>query len=381
MSRIRLTQEEFLSRVKQIWGDRFDFSKAIFKDTRTKVEVICPKHGSFFASPNNLFHGWGCRKCSYESNADKKRMGKDLFILRAREIHGWKYDYSFVEYKNNETKVCIVCPEHGEFWQEPWVHLKGSKCPKCAEKERANNRKYTQEEFIDKAKTIHGDRYDYTLTEYHGCRELVDIICPKHGVFSIMAYSHLNGCGCQECKKDTISNLRRSNTQDFINRAGEVHGDIYDYSKVDYKGALQKVEIVCQKHGGFWQTPAAHLWGQGCPSCHTSVGENNVALFLSKNAIEFVRQKTFKDCKDVGTLFFDFYLPQYNACIEYQGIQHYEPIEMFGGQRELESLQRRDQIKRDYCASKGIRLIEIRHDENVEDVLNREFGINNKKVV
>ena len=116
------------------------------------------------------------------------KYSKEQFVLKARETHGWKYDYSKVEYINSRTKICIICPEHGEFWQTPHSHLRGRGCPKC----KLQNATLTTEEFIRRAKEMHGDKYDYSKVVYKKNNEKVCIICPEHGEFFIYPKGHIN---------------------------------------------------------------------------------------------------------------------------------------------------------------------------------------------
>ena len=173
-------------------------------------------------------------------------------------MHGDKYDYSKVDYKNNSTKICIVCPEHGEFWQYPNNHLSGNGCPKCT----SNERKST-EKFIEDARKVHGDKYDYSKVDYKNNVTKVCIICPKHGEFLQTPLAHLNGSGCSDCAMEG----RHGTTEQFIEKARKVHGDKYDYSKVEFKDSTTKVCIICPKHGEFWQSPNNHLNGRGCQKC------------------------------------------------------------------------------------------------------------------
>jgi len=189
-------------------------------------------------------------------------MNTNSFIKRAKEVHGDKYDYSKVKYINSRTKVCIICPEHGEFWQKPYSHLKGFGCSRCG-----GTGKVSLDEFIKRAKEVHGDKYDYSKVEYKGMHTKVCIICPEHGEFWQKPSNHISlKQGCPMC------NNRSYNTKSFIKRAREVHGDKYDYSKVEYINAHTKVCIICSEHGEFWQRPNDHLNGCGCPNC----GRENV---------------------------------------------------------------------------------------------------------
>ena len=183
---------------------------------------------------------------------------KDDFIRLARKVHGDKYDYSKVEYKNNKTDVCIICPIHGEFYQTPNSHyLKGRGCPICG-----GTKKSTKEDFIIKAKQVHGDKYDYSKVVYVNNQIKVCIICPEHGEFYQAPKNHLNGQGCPKC-----SGNKKLTKDDFIKKANEIHGYKYDYSKVEYINSQIKVCIICPEHGEFYQAPKNHLNGQGCPIC------------------------------------------------------------------------------------------------------------------
>ena len=187
-----------------------------------------------------------------------KRLTTEEFIKRAKEVHGDKYDYSKIEYKNSKARIEVICPIHGSFWQIPNGHLSGNGCPKC----NGGVQLFT-ETFIQKEKEIHGNKYDYSKVKYKNSKEKVCIICPKHGKFWQVARNHLHGAGCSKCNGGV-----QLATQDFIQKAKEIHGNKYDYSKAKYKKATEKVEIVCPEHGSFWQTPANHLQGQGCPVCN-----------------------------------------------------------------------------------------------------------------
>ena len=219
-----------------------------------------------------------------------KKIGQKLdnneFIKRARKIHGDKYDYSKVEYKGSLEKVCIICPRHGEFWQIPSSHLQGAGCRECAVEHSRDIQRLTTEEFIKRARSVHGDKYDYSKVEYKGSGEKVCIICPEHGEFWARAYNHLHGQGCSECTRE-----KRTLKDVFIERARKIHGDKYDYSKVEYVNRDTKVCIICPIHGEFWQRPHNHLHGQGCPDCGKKYAQewqkNNYATFIKSSKERF----------------------------------------------------------------------------------------------
>lgn len=304
------------------------------------------------------------------------------FISRARKIHGNKYNYSKVKYINRTTKVCIICPKHGEFYQTPNGHFLYG-CQQCFfDRNRINKiaKKKTSKEFVDNAIGIHGDKYDYSKTEYINAKTKVCITCPEHGDFWQLPYIHTKGIGCPTCGYEKASKSKTKTTEDFIKKAKSIHGDRYDYSLVDYKSFFSKVQIICPIHGIFFQTPGRHLSGCGCPVCNNSKGEKRINDFLETNRIKNIKQYSIINdilfCSNKRFLV-DFYLPSNNIIIEYNGIQHYKQKEYFGGVNALEKQQERDMALRQYCKEHKIKLIEIPYTEydNIETILNKELDI------
>lgn len=282
-------------------------------------------------------------------------LNEETFLKRAKEKHGNKYDYSKVEYVNVSTKVCIICPIHGEFWQTPHCHTRKrhNGCPLCANKKR--NKTQTTEEWISKAKEIHGNKYDYSKVGYKNHTTRVCIICPEHGEFYQRPYDHLSYHECPKCNGKEVYN-----NNDFVVKAKLVHGDKYDYSKVEYINTSTKVCIICSEHGEFWQRPNKHLHGQGCPKCFYYKGENLLYNFL-KNKFDNVEQQhstTF-----LGRQRIDFYLPKHNIGIELQGRQHFEPVDYFGGEDEYYNIVERDIRKKKLCEDNNLKLFYISLDK------------------
>ena len=284
-----------------------------------------------------------------------KKSTKKEFIKKAKLIHGDKYDYSKVEYINNKSKVLIICPIHGEFFQRPNDHLSGYGCLDCAGK-----RKLTTDDFIFKAKQVHNDRYNYSKTEYVNYKSKVCIICPEHGEFWQIPYHHLNGTGCPKCSHQSYCHTNKS----FTDKAKQIHGNKYDYSKVNYINNSTKVCIICQKHGEFWQTPNDHLDGCGCPKCKQSKLENEIELELLKNNIKFEYRN---HPKWLEGLELDFYIKDKNIAIECQGTQHYEPRDGFGGEPEFEKVLERDVRKAELCKENGVKLLYFTHYPKINE--------------
>ena len=361
---------------KEIHGDKYDYSKVEYKKSKEKVCIICPIHGEFWQIPYSHLKGFGCCKCGHEKTNFSKFSNTNTFIEKARKIHGNKYDYSKVEYIDSKTKVCIICPEHGEFWQTPNKHLCGNGCQKCARETLWDKRgRISTKAFIEKAIKIHGNKYNYSKVEYKGAKTNVCIICPEHGEFWQTPTSHLNGSGCWKCGIERMSNIHRYTTEKFIEKAKQVHGGKYDYSKVEYINNHTKVCIICPKHGEFWQTPNNHINGLGCSQCgkeNKSIFEEIVFEELKKLNVKIDRQKTFDWLKYRSNLFLDFYLPDYNAAVEVQGEQHYEPIDFFGGEETFIQQQKRDKKKFKLCEKHGIKMFYVRNRNkfNLNEVIN-----------
>ena len=201
-----------------------------------------------------------------------KKLTSQEFIDRARAVHGDRYGYAFSVYQGSHVKLMINCSEHGIFEQLPNNHLKGNGCPSCADESKA----HTNESFIEKARKVHGDNYDYSKVVYRHSHIKVKIICKIHGVFEQKPNNHLYGKGCPDCADDS----QRYTKESFIEKANSVHGDRYDYSKVVYRNSQTKVKMVCPEHGVFTQRPNKHLCGKGCPGCAKSCFDRTKSGFL-----------------------------------------------------------------------------------------------------
>lgn len=319
---------------------------------------------------------------------------KENFINKSKEIHGDKYDYSKVDYINNHTKVEIICPIHGSFWQTPNSHTGkpiSEGCRKCGIYRRIEASKKTTEEFISLSRKIHGDWYDYSKSVYTGCYDPVCIICPEHGEFWQSPLVHCKGCGCYECGLKKISEFKSLGLYKFIERSKEIHGDRYNYSKVEYKGIYEPVCIICPTHGEFWQKPCDHLGGHsGCKICNDSSGESFIRTWLTNRNIQFKSKVTIKNKikgrnTNLVNIDFQFILDEIEYWIEFNGEQHYfEKLFFHNTHDDFLKQQKRDQNIREYCKDNSIILLEIPYtfntyqkiDELLSNVLIRKININ-----
>lgn len=273
-------------------------------------------------------------------------------IRRAKTIFP-DYDYSKVNYVNSKIPITIICPIHGEFQKtfDTLVYQKQG-CSKCSKKFR-----YNTETFIQRAKEVHGDKYDYSKIIYKGNKEKVCIICSKHGDFWQTPDNHLNQKqGCPKCGNNTLT------YEEFLEEANKVWQGKFTYKKESWKGNKSKIGIICPIHGTFYQRADHHLKDfTGCPKCKGSGPEQLIINWLDAHKIEYVFQKKFADCKDVNPLPFDFYIPSKNLLIEYQGEQHYSPMRYIGTDFHL--LKHHDWLKRKYCKKRQIKLLTISYKD------------------
>lgn len=249
-------------------GTKYDYSKVIFHKMLEKVIIICPIHGEFLQKPIAHADGDGCDKCSREESGRLRATTIDSFINKARVVHQDRYTYSTSDLiKNNQSKVNIECNIHGGFRQSVYAHLRGCGCPKCGDISVSKKTTKSLQSFLDSAGAIHNNKYDYSKIVWTNRRSKIDIMCPTHGIFSQLPSSHLRGTGCPECAID----LLRDNSSTFIEKANQVHGEKYDYSKVVYIQNKKKVDIICSIHGVFSQRCDTHLAGHGCPHCAKTI--------------------------------------------------------------------------------------------------------------
>jgi hypothetical protein len=358
----KYTKEEFIKRAIDKHGDRYDYSLVEYKNNSTNIRIICDKHGIFETIPRNHLKGVNCKKCAYLGISMKTNNGKSKFITKSKLVHGDKYDYSLVDYRNNKTKVSIICKEHGIFKQRPDLHLY-SGCIDCA-----GIKKKTVGDFIKVSKEVHGDKYDYSLVDYRNNKTKVSIICKEHGLFEQISKSHLKGNGCSKCSTNYKKDINY-----FLKKALEIHGNRYLYDRSIYESALTKVIINCPIHGDFLQTPNKHIkLKQGCPKCRRSKGIDIICNLLDINNISYENEKTIEGClsKNNKLLYFDISIKEKNILIEYDGEQHFLPIEKWGGQENLNNVKERDHIKDEFCKRNNIKLFRISYFDDIESKIN-----------
>ena len=308
-----------------------------------------------------------------------RRKTTEQFVQELVEIFGNSFVYDEIEYINSKTKVKIFCKKCKRFfYSKPDTLLKGCGCGFC------NGKGRTTQDILELFYKKHGDKFLYYPFSYKCEHDKIKIRCNKCGCDFLQSIKiHLQGHGCPYC----ANNIKFTKKM-FIEKLEKIYGNnFFGYDKLEYNGTDRLVCLFCKKcKKYFYRTPHKLLSGFGCQHCSISIGEEKIIKILNKNNINFVYQKIFKNCKYKHPLRFDFYLPDYNLCIEFQGEQHYNPQIMINlckskkdGIKKFQNQQIRDQIKRDYCKSCGINLLEIKYNENIHESLEKFIKISSNK--
>jgi very-short-patch-repair endonuclease len=294
----------------------------------------------------------------------------DIFIEKCLKKHGDKYDYSSMKYIKMKIKVLIKCKSHDlGFYQTPEKHLlsKNGGCPKC---NHLGKGPISNKNFIEIANNIHDGKYDYSMVDYKKSNMKVKIICKDHGIFEIRPNHHLRGVGCSKCSRNY-----KYKPDEILLKLKEMYNDLYEYDLSNYMNIKSKIKVKCKKHSYFEISLDSILRGNGCSSCgKMSIGEERISKYL-ENRFTYIKQKSFEGCKYVNQMQFDFFIPDKNTCIEYDGKQHFKPIDYFGGVEAFESQQVKDSIKNDFCKENNIKLIRIPYYEynNIEKILENKL--------
>jgi len=358
------------------------------------------------------------------------------FIHESSLIHNNKYDYSKVTEIELSGRVTIICPEHGEFRQRARNHKKGARCKKCFRQQQKQNLKLPLNKFIEKATLVHGDKYDYSKSEYVNSYTKITIICPEHGEFEQTPKSHIYGkYGCKLCGIKNLSNtiddfinkssklhnnkydysdsiyksyrshiiikcpkhgkfkqltrrhleghgcpkcaINTPTTEDIINRAISIHGDKYSYDKSNYSGYMEPITITCIIHGNFSQTVSNHLNGHGCPKCSNSISKphQEIIEYIKSINTEYI----INDRKTIYPLEIDIYLPNHNVAIEYNGLYYHSY-----NHTESKDERFKHQAKHTRCVENNIQLLQINEDEwsnkqnIVKSIINHKLGYSSK---
>ena len=420
---------DFINKAIIIHNDKYDYSKVKYLNMNMNVIIICKIHGEFEQTPRNHLRRLNCCKyCIPIKNINKIQLTTEEFIKKAIEIHGKKYDYNLVEYKNCDTKVIIICKIHCDFEQTPYQHLRTYGCKICSNMQGKLKQTYTTNNFIEQANKIHNYKYNYSKVNYINSKSKIIIICNLHGEFEQAAGSHLkSNIGCKKCGKcykwttteyiekvNKIHNFEydysktiyikqsekitiicklhgefimtagghltskskcpkcmknfRYSTIEFIKKANIIHNNKYDYYKFNYMNAITKTIIICNKHGEFKQTPTQHIQGSGCPNCVNKT-EGKLLNILQDNYYysDIITQFKVDWCKNKTFLPFDFLIEEHKIIIELDGRQHFKQISNWKSSKET---QKRDKYKMKCANDNGYSVIRIFQEDVWDDKFN-----------
>ena len=281
-----------------------------------------------------------------------KKLTTEEFVKNAKEVHGDEYDYSKTLYKGRTCKVIIICPEHGEFEQRPANHVSNKRgCPKCGNSRTGLSKKASRESFIEKAREIHGDIYNYSKVVYKSTNDKVDIVCNKHGVFSQTPNSHLQNHGCPKCGFISTIEKQSRTKEDFLKKVNELYEGEYEYQINGLLSNSSYIDIKCKKHGLFRKTVKNHLKKQGCPKC------KNKASKSEKDIYKFIKDRVYSEQFNRSILDgqeLDIYIPSKNIAIEFNGL-YWHSDKFKTNSYHVNKTKK--------CLSNGVRLIQIFEDE------------------
>ncbi len=346
----------------EIVGEYFSFSK--------KIDCYCKKHNKYFSSTfARLRNGTGCKDCSRERYSLASTTPYNKFI---DEFNKYSNSIEMIgEYKNITFLTLFKCKIDGHEWYAiPKRILSGIGCPKCAG-QIVTNEEFNQKIIDNNIAILPLERYTNSKTKIL-CRCLIDGY-----EWKITPNDIFNISGCPLCKKMKMRKYLGQSPDDFIKKMKIINPNLIILG--EYVNRNTKILTKCLIDGFEWFSNPGHLLNyHGCPECNQkSRGEKIIKNILINNNIPFVPQKRFSDCKYKNMLPFDFYLPTYNFLIEYQGYQHYTPVEFFGGNKQFQKQKLIDNIKNEYCLNENIKLIEIAYWDinNIEKIITEKLNL------
>ena len=307
-----------------------------------------------------------------------RRLTTAEFIKTARKVHGRKYDYSKTKYINANSRVVVTCPRHGDFKPFAANHWKGHGCARCAQISGGLHQRLTTQQFLQKAKQIHGNRFNYRNAVYVTAKRKIEIVCRIHGIFEQAPYSHLAGNGCPKCWKEKPA-YNHLDPKIIVKRIETAHPNLVVVKTP--RNTRDHTLVRCKTCRHIWSASPCNLTfsdgspKSGCPRCFASSGEAAVYRFLEANNLRFEPQVRLIPRKAYQ---FDFQLTGRKTLIEYHGGQHYFAVD-FGGhgrahaKKQFLAGQRRDRLKAKWAAENGYELIVIPYWESVEEFLTKRL--------
>lgn len=373
----KLTTEEYISRVYNIVGEEYSILGK-YIDTKTKILTRHNYCGNKWKiSPNKFLLGRRCPKCQIEKVASLRRSSYVKLNRQTSKTSNGSVDLIGGEYVNQNSVMNFFCKSCNQYFSMKMVNFLTSKgCPFCVKKEISKRMRKTNDDFLEELFEKFGEEY-VSLEKY--VKSSVHILVrhtPCGESWKVTPNNLLRGFGCPKCGLEKRIKSQTKNENVFSKEVYEIgKGEYVLVGK--YVNNLTKVAIKHVTCGNvIYMTPGNFLNGRRCFYCSSSRGEFSIYSFLSDNHIPFVQEYSFSDCKYKSLLWFDFYLKEYNLCIEYQGAQHYKPYKFFGGEESFKEQIIRDKIKEKYCRKNNINLLRIPYweFENIEEILEQTLS-------
>lgn len=360
------SHEDYVLQLKEVNPDIIVLEKYLGGDV--PILHLCKKHNvKWMAYPNNILKGQGCIECGKDKYHDK-RCKKHEDYVKELTIKNPTVEV-IEEYIDSHTPILHRCLVHDTYWDlQPANALRGDGCWKCRNEKLRDILIKTHEDYMQEL-SIKNPNVE-VIGRYMGHQIKTLHHCLIHDEYwETIPSNALKGCGCRKCLGEKISEKCCKTHEQYVKDVEEINPDVEVVGQ--YINAKTPILHKCKIDGYEWMAiPFIILAGYGCPQCNESSGERQVRQWLNKHNIKYEYQKPFKDCRDILPLPFDFYLPDFNIAIEYQGGQHYKPVERFGGEEKFKLQQKHDNIKRQYCKNNNIKLLEIPYFKNVEEELN-----------
>lgn len=360
------SHEEYIQELKQ---KNIDVSVLEnYKGNNVPIQHKCLKHNIVWKiAPNNVLNGHGCLECHKEKIRNQLVKTHEMYV---KEVQEKNPNIEVIgTYLNNKTPIEHKCKIHNYTWTTyPSNILNGHGCKYCGYDETSKKLSLTSEEYLERLQYINSNIE--MIGKYITINDKIEHRCKSHNyTWKTSPASVLQGCGCKYCKSEKISTKLTKTHEAYVNELKIKNPSIIVME--EYINASTPIRHKCLIDGYEWDaTPGNILFGYGCPRCNESKLEKSIRLWLDANNIPYEQNKTFDRCVDKKPLSFDFYLPNFNLCIECQGKQHYEPVQYFGGEERFKIQKYHDDLKKMYCNKNNIELLEISYWENAENKLN-----------
>ena len=348
------TDKQFRKEIYDLVGNEYTFLDTYVKSS-IKIKVKHNKCGhTYEVAPNAFLKGRRCPYCSSSAKRTDAQFKQEVYNLVGNE-------YTFLDtYVNAKTKIRVKHNKCGHIYKvKPSHFLEGTRCPRCAKLSLSNKLSKSDNQFKQEVYNLVGNEYTF-LDTYVNATTKLKVKHNKCGkIYNVLPSNFLKGNRCPYCN----GNAKKTGAR-FKQEVQDLVGDEYTVLG-SYINTNTKIKIKHNICGTVYKVrPHTFLEGYRCPHCNSSKGELIINKILKSLDINYEYQKSFNDLRDVQPLSYDFYIPSQNILIEYQGQQHYEPVNCFGGKSRFAIQQKHDKLKAEYAKTNSYKLIAIPYTED-----------------